>query len=282
MKKLNELSRKYPIAYAILGFIVLIGSLKFLPKIQAGALTAPLHELFVAIVIFIVYTLFEGIDASKPKKENIMMTMKHFRVYLIILAAISVPTTVVRFIKFGGFTKDNVMDLIGILLLGTVGIVEEFTMRGMVFNGILLKTGKTTKGIFTAAAVSGFLFGFIHVISAIFTGQITDILGWLQALAKTLSAGVMGFCLAISFLESGNIWSVVIFHSINDMLDFLADAFEEGSTEIGTYVFEDSNTAVIVTITGIIFTIIWIPYMVKCIKRVKANYPNETQQTESC
>lgn len=67
------------------------------------------------------------------------------------------------------------LPFINILLAGRfVGFVEEFTFRGLMFGGLLQKFGNTKKSIITAALISGFTFGALHVLGSVLGGDVTD------------------------------------------------------------------------------------------------------------
>jgi len=84
----------------------------------------------------------------------------------------------------------------------STGVVEELAFRGLIFCGLLVGLGRTTRGVRVAAMLTTVLFGLVHV-----TG------GWAAILVTLLFGAVF----LISTLEVRSLWPAAILHGLFDV-----------------------------------------------------------------
>ena len=163
--------------------------------------------------------------------------------------------------------------VINIVIAGLfVGIVEEFTFRGLIFGGLLQKFGNAKKNIILAARqaafMSGLLFGVMHIVDSALAGEITDIMGVGTAVLKTIQTGIFGVVLAFIYYKTRNLFAVAALHSLDDFLVFVtADA---GNTKLTSFVANSGDNLASARIyLYIIFTLILVPSIVRCIRNLK-------------
>lgn len=125
----------------------------------------------------------------------------------------------------------------------TTGLFEEVLVRGFVINNLKRHYGDSVSSLKRIVIVSSVLFGVLHFVnlSGFALAQI------LETLAQVLSSIVIGMFFALVYLESKNIWAVVIVHALIDAAAFVlysvlsVEAFsaaESGVASTGTVVFE--------------------------------------------
>ena len=108
-----------------------------------------------------------------------------------------------------------------IFMMLSVGIMEEFGVRGILLPIYIQKWGKTKKGIVWAAFLSSFIFGLQHIFSLIVqfmrTSEISSIT-ILRTIFQVIITTVIGFLFAIALIYKKNIWAVAIIHGVYDFL----------------------------------------------------------------
>ncbi len=113
-----------------------------------------------------------------------------------------------------GMDINLVFDFASVVILISyffVGFAEEFTLRGIVAQTLLEKLGTSKKGIWTAAIVSGAMFGLIHVNNLLVADP-------MFVFGQVFSAAGGGILYAAIYFRTGNIWIVVLAHALNDIM----------------------------------------------------------------
>lgn len=270
MKPFINFKNRFPVLYALLGMPIFYLTVRFVPEIVSGTYSKGVREIICAIVIFLIWLLFNGRGSAPFSLKGVKESFRFMRVYFIVLAALCALGFIFAGLR-GRMTRSYADELINALLIGaSVGIVEEFPCRGMVFGGMRAKLGDSPKAVFISAVISGVLFGFIHVVTPLIQGAVSGLLGWAQVLAKTAGAGVIGFIFCYILLNTGNIWAVVILHGVNDLLEFWMSAGSGGT--IGEYVKQDRTAATGAIIAGFVCFIIYLPYAIRCVKEYRKRW----------
>lgn len=88
-------------------------------------------------------------------------------------------------------------------------IVEEILFRGICYRALRPKFR-----FITAALFSAFIFGFIHVMNAVFIGNFNDLI-------YLLSYGCIGFFLALTYEKTNSIYGSMFLHFLNNAIAFL-------------------------------------------------------------
>lgn len=271
MNKIRSFMKKHPLLYALLGISLLWLTVRVLPSFRAGALTRGVNEIRAAILVLFVYWLLSGRTGDlRPDFTGFSYGFRIMRYIFIILFAFSVLTLLptMRAATGGEHAAEIRLSLLNYTFLGlAVGIVEEFTCRAMLFGGLIQVFGRNRKAVILAAAVSAFAFGFVHVASEVFTGEINDLTGVYQVIGKTLEAGVIGFAFALIYFKNRSIWSVVALHSLFDLI--LMYGTVAAGSEISGYVQKSGFAAKSSGIIYLVLSVAMIPAITRALKELK-------------
>ena len=91
------------------------------------------------------------------------------------------------------------------------GVSEEVLYRGLLCNDMMLAWHDKKNGIYLSAVVSSLFFGAMHMTNAFYTGFT------LGLMIQVILAVSMGFLFAAIYLRSGNLWGVILAHTIWDI-----------------------------------------------------------------
>ena len=184
------------------------------------------------------------------------------------LGLLIIPTffgimSLVGSLRSGAPVSDNpALDtLILFLMFMAVGLFEELAFRAVINDAIIYKFREWKYVFVLSAVVSSIAFGAAHVVGF----EATSYLAWLQAIGKTLSAGVFGLALLILYWKTRNIWACGVVHGLYDFLaSFSMGVFESPAMNQNTYVAPDEAAvqaiilySVLTVLEGIIALIIW-------------------------
>ena len=107
-----------------------------------------------------------------------------------------------------------------------VGIREECIYRATLQNIIAKKYTNSVKGIWITVIFSSLFFGLCH-ISNVFFGMEP-----LSVLTQVISAAFLGLLYGAIYLRSGNIWVLIVLHSVTDIVGLAGSNFLVGSNDI--------------------------------------------------
>lgn len=96
-----------------------------------------------------------------------------------------------------------------------IGWMEEVTMRGFTYNNMKRYFGDTLSGVKKSILWSSLLFGVLHLT------RLRDVTEWnlesvLPIVARILYASIIGIYLALVYVQSKSMWTVVILHAMMD------------------------------------------------------------------
>lgn len=101
---------------------------------------------------------------------------------------------------------------LGILSMLGVGIREEVIFRGIIGNSLVLKYGKTMKGLWFAILLSSFLFGAVHFSNLLHGVSLSGVIAQLIA---GIGFGIMFMAI---YLRGGCLWIPIMIHALNDTI----------------------------------------------------------------
>ena len=107
-----------------------------------------------------------------------------------------------------------------------VGIRDECIYRATLQNIIAKKYTNSVKGIWITVIFSSLFFGLCH-ISNVFFGMEP-----LSVLTQVISAAFLGLLYGAIYLRSGNIWVLIVLHSVTDIVGLAGSNFLVGSNDI--------------------------------------------------
>lgn len=277
MKKLYDLSKKYPILVGIVGFLVIYGSFCNVPY---DSNPDSYKEAVLRIVLTIACTGFIAlISGDKILVNSSNKTGKGILMGIPIIMINGIFAIPMFFSKL--FSSTPLVDgwLVKILLLAfyylCLGFFEETLFRPLINDAILYQF-RNKKGVFVAIAlVSSFTFGIVHVWST----DIHNLVMFIQALFKTLSTAMAGFLFLTLYWRTRNIIACAIVHGLCDFVTILSlDIFKgnsvetnyvmEGTTELGNITVNMGVAQSFTYVIQIVLTIIAFLIMFKGIKKI--------------
>ncbi len=269
MDSCKNFAKKYPVLIAVLTTLLVFVLLKIRYLIPEGPVAPGIREVFLAVVVFAWTFLFMGKEKVTFKPDGFRYSFRILRGYFIFLG-LFVLVEIVSSVVLQGIHSTFAVKLVNACLIGaTVGIVEEFSFRGLVFGGFLQKLGSSKKNIIIASILSGLLFGAMHVVYSVLEGEVTSFGTGMAALFKTIQTGIFGVTLAFIYYTTKNIYAVAALHSLDDFLLFLLSSVQPSEAMKADSYVSGNTTVIVVGYT--IFTLIMVPALIKAMKDLKEN-----------
>ena len=221
LKKIRAFADKYAILAAFIAFIAIdlavhgLGSLlSLMPDMLA--LNYLSHAILIIVPVAIVF-LFGFSSAFKKG---------HFGRGLLC----ALPYIIWHLIVFALVLNKNLEDpqanwqpwyliVYGLFTVLGVGIREECIYRGVIQNIVARKYANSVKGVWITAIVGSFIFGVMH-IGNLFSGVNPG-----AVFVQILSAIVTGLVFSAIYLRSGNIWVVILLHTLIDTIGLFPSTF---------------------------------------------------------
>jgi hypothetical protein len=109
------------------------------------------------------------------------------------------------------------------VLLNTliVGLSEEWAFRGVLFQGL-----RSRFAMWPAIIVTTVLFGGVHILNVITTGQFTD------AVVQAVTAMMSGVLLIALLIRTGSLWVPILYHALWDFGTFVVSAGAKDSAPV--------------------------------------------------
>lgn len=154
---------------------------------------------------------------------------------------------------------------LGIWMLFGIGFREESLFRGLVVNVLGEWLIRSRRGVWATVLISGILFGLVH-LSNYFAGVSLQ-----SVIVQTAAASAVGWALCAAYLRGGNLWCMILVHTITDAASMFYATFQQEGDVIDTL-----NTLSIVNLTPVIpFTAVTLfllrrPYCDRIIQRFRA------------
>lgn len=240
----GKLWAAFALAFAVL-FVQVIGILFGMLSRSDTAMLASAEVIGGIAAMLFVFAL-GGKKLATPSLEGMGETWRLVR-WIFITDAVIAVIEIAGTVASGEFELASAwflrILLLMILCIG-VGMYEEFTFRGLIFNGLLSRMGTNSKGIFWAVIISSLIFGAMHI--DILNTNWADPSQLFQALLKIMQTGIFGFVAAVAVLRTGNIWPIALIHCLNDfMLMLIYNGLMENPISTEYVVSGDEGLAII-------------------------------------
>lgn len=111
----------------------------------------------------------------------------------------------------------------GIFTVVGIGIREECIYRAVIQNIVAKKYAKSVKGIWITAIVAAIIFGLCHVPNLLFG------MNPLAVLSQVVTATFIGLLFGAVYLRSGNIWTLILVHTLIDTTSLAKSIFLDSS-----------------------------------------------------
>ena len=268
MKKLYDISKKYPIIVGIVGFMVIYLSFMHTPSIpDQSSYKLSVLKIIITIACTGFIALISGdkilVNSSNRTGYGMLIGIP----IIMINGSLGLVGLILDF-----FQKEPLADgwLINVLLLAlsclAVGFFEETLFRALINDAILYQF-RDKKGVFVAIAIiSSFIFGLVHVLGS----DVHNLLTFLQAFLKTISCAMAGFLFLTVYWKTHNIIVCVILHAISDFIPSLSYALFAKGEELESYVMDGMDGVAQCTgqVVQIILSVIAFLIMFKFIKSI--------------
>ena len=268
MKKLYDISKKYPIIVGIVGFMVIYLSFMHTPSTpDQSSYKLSVLKIIITIACTGFIALISGdkilVNSSNRTGYGMLIGIP----IIMINGSLGLAGLILDF-----FQKEPLADgwLINVLLLAlsclAIGFFEETLFRALINDAILYQF-RDKKGVFVAIAIiSSFIFGLVHVLGS----DVHNLLTFLQAFLKTISCAMAGFLFLTVYWKTHNIIVCVILHAISDFIPSLSYALFAKGEELESYVMDGMDGVAQCTgqVVQIILSVIAFLIMFKFIKSI--------------
>ena len=221
LQKIKSFADKYAILAAFIAFIVIDLLLHAL-----GALLSSLpdmlplnylsHSILIIIPVAIVFLFGFSSVFKKGHFGRGMLCALPYIIWQLFLLAL-----VLR--KYLGNPETNwqpwYLIVYGLFTVLGIGIREECIYRGVIQNIVARKYANSVKGIWITAIVGALIFGVMH-ISNLFAG-----VNPAAVFDQVISAVFAGLVFSAIYLRSGNIWTLILLHTLIDTVGLVPSTF---------------------------------------------------------
>ena len=233
LKELRTNIRNHPIIFSVILTIlapaILFGTSKLITRFEGNNI---IRLIFVLFNMFWPLLLVFVFGYSWCLKKNGFIKTLKAGAFLFVLQVFAFITIFSYYSTTEGIRwKDAFSIIIGFLSIVGVGFREELLFRGIIANALANKYWYDKKNIWKATIISGILFGLAH-LSNLFTGA-----NYQSVLVQTVVAAVLGIYLTAVYYRGGNIWALILIHTITDMASLFLSSFTNNSSFI-----DDLNT----------------------------------------
>jgi membrane protease YdiL (CAAX protease family) len=222
LKKIKAFADKYAIIAAFIAFLVIdlllhgIASLlKLLPDLLP--LKFLTQALLIAIPVAIVFLFgFRGAFQRKNFFRGLFCGLPYIVWYSVILVLLLAKTL--------GNSEATLQPwnliLYSLFSILGVGIREECIYRATVQNIVAKKYANSVKGIWITAIVGAFIFGIMHAGNFFTTTTNPS-----SIVVQIISAMFSGLVFGAIYLRSGNLWVVILIHTLIDVAGLVPFSF---------------------------------------------------------
>jgi membrane protease YdiL (CAAX protease family) len=228
LKKIRSLTYQYAIPAAFIVFVVfdllLMGLGQLLSLLPKSLPMAYLTEVILMLVPAVIVFIF-GFSSAFKKGS-------FFRGLICFL-----PFVVFQVLVLAIFFSENLGDpeanwnpwymmVYGVFSIVGVGVREECIYRATIQNILAKKHANSVKGIWITVIIGAIIFGLTHVTN-IFFGMDP-----LAVLAQVVSVIFVGLLFGAVYLRSGNIWVLILIHTLTDVASLASSIFLRNISDI--------------------------------------------------
>lgn len=228
LKKIRLLTYQYAIPAAFIVFVVfdllLMGLGQLLSLLPKSLPMAYLTEVILMLVPAVIVFIF-GFSSAFKKGS-------FFRGLICFL-----PFVVFQMLVLAIFFSENLGDpeanwnpwymmVYGVFSIVGVGVREECIYRATIQNILAKKHANSVKGIWITVIIGAIIFGLTHVTN-IFFGMDP-----LAVLAQVVSVTFVGLLFGAVYLRSGNIWVLILIHTLTDVTSLASSIFLRNISDI--------------------------------------------------
>lgn len=194
-------------------------------------------DLIVTVVMLLVLHFTNHLYLLKKKGTGLLKGLA-IGLYQIIFSSLIMAFMIFASINQGLKLNSAFNIIIFILCMILVGISEELSCRALIAQSLLEHCGASKKALWKAAIISGLLFGLLHLFNMKSQDPTSTI-------AQAIMASTTGIMYAAIYFRSGNIYTLILLHALNDIAAASAYGLFSGmdllvafNTKVGGGVFQ--------------------------------------------
>lgn len=185
-------------------------------------LAETIGRIIASLGILIFYKAYFAIESFGLRRENFLKGI-WIGGFMLFATLNNLASALLEVAEYPAVSPSCYLIIIVIIEQIFVGVFEEFLVRGLVLNVLLAKIQNDRfKGKMAAVILSSLLFGVIHLLNLFSEPQMLN-----ATIAQVFYATFIGIFLGILYLRTNNIWVVVFFHAIYDIVSELPVIFHE-------------------------------------------------------
>ena len=185
-------------------------------------LAETIGRIIASLGILIFYKTYFGIESFGLKRENLLKGIG-IGGFMLFATLNNLASSLLEVEEYPAVSPSLYLIIIVIIEQIFVGVFEEFLVRGLMLNVLLEKIHNDRfKGKITAVILSSLFFGAIHLLNLFSTPQMLN-----ATIAQVFYATFIGVFLGALYLRTNNIWVVVFYHAIYDIVSELPIIFHE-------------------------------------------------------
>lgn len=170
--------------------------------------------------ILIFYKTYFGIESFGLRRENFLKGIG-IGGFMLLATLNNLAGSLLEVAEYPAVSPSFYLIIIVIIEQIFVGVFEEFLVRGLVLNVLLAKIQNDRfKGKMEAIILSALFFGAIHLLNLFSEPQMIN-----ATIAQVFYAAFIGIFLGALYLRTNNIWVVVFYHAIYDIVSELPAIF---------------------------------------------------------
>ena len=185
-------------------------------------LAETIGRIIASLGILIFYKTYFSIESFGLKRENFLRGIG-IGGFMLFATFNNLASALLEVAEYPAVSPSLYLIIIVIIEQIFVGVFEEFLVRGLVLNVLLEKIQNDRfKGKMSAVILSSLIFGVIHLLNLFSEPRMLN-----ATIAQVFYATFIGIFLGALYLRTNNIWVVVFYHAIYDIVSELPGIFHE-------------------------------------------------------
>ena len=230
MKKIINFKKNHPVIFSLITVLVLdvcLVAIKGLCRatgiLQSGSNTDYLIREFFVLCVAIVFVFVTGQQHIYKCGTKIILKGLWSGFVFFVLAVIGGWLFIEEAVAAGRELKPAWEIAAFVIFLIFVGAAEESVSRGIISDVLIERFGKSGKGIWLAAVLSGVIFGFSHI-----TNVLSQSAG--ETVVQMIATSMTGTLFSAIYIRHRNIFVPMILHSVFDFMTMCSNGLFVGGS----------------------------------------------------
>ena len=185
-------------------------------------LAETIGRIIASLEIFIFYKTYFSIESFGLKRENFLKGIG-IGGFMLFATLNNLAGSLLEVAEYPAVSPSLYLIIIVIIEQIFVGVFEEYLFRGLVLNVLLEKMKNDRfKNKIATVILSSLFFGAVHLLNLFSEPRMIN-----ATIAQVFYATFIGIFLGVLYLRTNNIWVVVFYHAIYDIVSELPGIFHE-------------------------------------------------------